>query len=147
MFLWLRIVAVVFVALSMGASFAHVLELPAKLELGGEHYLAVQVIYRFFGSVATVLELGSFLLLLAVTIWGWQRLPAHLMALVATIVFVASVVTWAAVVSPMNSAFTSWTGRVPADWTAARDRWEWGHVTVFSMKLVAFVLLLRAVVR
>ena len=53
MILLLRVAAIVFVALSLGASFAHVLELPAKLQLAGDPYLAVQGIYRYFGAVAT----------------------------------------------------------------------------------------------
>src|SRR5262249_40020410 len=144
--LLLRVAVIVFVALSLGASFTHVLELPAKLQLTGDRYLAVQPIYRYFGAVATVLEIGSFLLLLGVLALHWHRPSARLL-LVATVAFVASLVTWAVIVSPVNAVFTSWTSHPPVNWIGARDRWEWGHVTVFAMKLVAFVLLIIAMLR
>jgi hypothetical protein len=146
MLLRLRIAAVVVVALSLGASFAHVLELPAKLDLSGDRYLAVQEIYRYFGASATVLELGSVLLMLAGLVLGWHRPGAHLLAL-AWIVFAASLVAWAVVVSPVNAVFASWAGHPPAGWTAARDRWEWGHVAVFGLKLVSFTMLITATLR
>ncbi|HEX3763725.1 MAG TPA: hypothetical protein VHW23_33750 [Kofleriaceae bacterium] len=142
---WLRIVAVVFVALSMGASFSHVLELPAKLELDGEHYLAVQGIYRYFGAVSTVLELGSILLLLGVLVAGRHRVPA-LPTVMALTVFVAALLVWVVVVSPMNATFASWAAGAPVPWIEARQRWEWGHAAVFGLKLGAFVLLLEAAI-
>ena len=147
MLLLVRGAAIVFVALSMGASFAHVLELPAKLDLPGDRYLGVQEIYRYFGAVAAVLEIGSLLLMMGALVVGWHRSSAHAMPVLALIVFAASIVTWVLVVSPMNTVFASWASGLPAHWTAVRDRWEWGHVAVFGLKLVAFVLLITALLR
>jgi ABC-type Na+ efflux pump permease subunit len=130
----------------MGASFAHVLELPAKLQLTGEQYLAVQSIYRYFGAIATVLETGSVVLMVGVLAHGWHRPSARLSGL-ALIAFVASLVAWFVIVSPVNAVFASWSSGPPVHWIAARDRWEWGHVTVFGLKLVAFLLLITAMLR
>ncbi len=131
----------------MGASFTHVLELPAKLDLPGDRYLAVQEIYRYFGAVAAVLEIGSLVLMMGAIVLGWHRSSAHAMPVLALILFAASLATWALVVSPVNTLFVSWAGGLPAHWTGARDRWEWGHVAVFGLKLAAFVLLITALLR
>jgi len=147
MLLLLRVAAVVFVALSLGASFAHVLELPAKLDLSADRYLAVQEIYRYFGAVATVLEIGSLVLMTCAIVVGWQRSSAQPVLVLAVLVFAASLATWALVVSPVNTVFVSWARGLPAHWIGARDRWEWGHVAVFGLKLVAFVLLITALLR
>lgn len=147
MLLLVRVAAVVFAALSLGASFTHVLELPAKLDLSGERYLAVQGIYRYFGAVAVVLELGSLVLMTCAIVLGWQRSSARPMLVLAVVVFAASLATWGLVVSPVNTVFASWARGLPMHWTGARDRWEWGHVAVFGLKLVAFVLLITALLR
>jgi hypothetical protein len=139
----LCVATVVFVALSLGASFAHVLELPAKLQLTGDRYLGVQQIYRYFGAIASVLEIGSVVLLVVVVVLGWHRSAGHL-TLLALIAFAASLAAWATVVSPVNTVFASWAGRPPVHWTNARDRWEWGHVAVFGLKLVSFAMLITA---
>jgi hypothetical protein len=144
--LLLRVAAIVFVALSLGASFAHLLELPAKLQLTGDRYLAVQQIYRYFGAIAAVLEIGSLVLLIVVVVLGWHR-PARHLTVFALTVFAASLVTWAVGVSPVNTVFASWVGGPPVHWTDARDRWEWGHVAVFGLKLVSFTMLITAMLR
>lgn len=141
--LLLRLAAVSFVALSLGASFAHVLELPAKLALTGDQYLAVQSIYRYFGAIAMVLELGSLALLVGVLARDWHR-PSAILTGCALFAFVTALIVWASVVAPMNTVFASWAGVAPAHWMVARDRWEWGHVTVFGLKFVSFLLLIGA---
>jgi hypothetical protein len=147
MLLLVRVAAVVFVALSMGASFAHVLELPAKLDLPGDRYLAVQGIYRYFGAVASVLETGSLVLIVGAILLGWRHASSHALLVLALVFFAASLATWVLVVSPMNAVFASWARDLPVHWTGTRDRWEWGHVAVFGQKLVAFVLLITALLR
>jgi len=147
MLLLIRVAAVVFVALSMGASFAHVLELPAKLDLPGDRYLAVQGIYRNFGAVGAVLETGSLVLMLGALVLGWRHASSPPLFVAALVFFAGSLVTWVVVVSPMNAAFASWVRDLPVHWTGTRDRWEWGHVAVFGQKLVAFVLLITALLR
>ena len=138
--MWTRIwcyAALVALALSLGASLSHVLELPHKLSLGPREYLTVQSIYQTFGPIASILEpltLGS---LLGLVIVARQR--AH--PGIALGAFVTSVIVWFVVVNPMNAEFTSWRGAPPESWTAVRDRWEWGHVAVFSLKLVAYAAL------
>jgi hypothetical protein len=134
--------ALLTLALSLGASFSHVLELPNKLSLGAHEYMTVQAIYQSFGPVATILEPLTLVSLVGLAIVARQR--THLV--IALVAFVVSVIVWFAAVNPMNAEFARWRGAPPDSWMAVRDRWEWGHVAVFALKLVAYLSLLWFVV-
>jgi hypothetical protein len=146
-----RIATVSLVALTMGASFSHVLELPGKLTLSADQYLLVQTIYRSFGPVASVLEPVCIALVIGLAVLSHHRAarPGSIVprsavrwTAAAAALLIAALITWIAVVSPMNREMAAWAGAAPAAWTGARDRWEWGHVAVFGLKLAALVLLL-----
>ena len=135
------LLAITLVALSVGASYAHVLELPAKLSLGAADYLTVQQIYRWFGPVGSVLEPASIAVTIGLLIAARGR-PSFRYNGAATALLVVALATWFVVVSPMNAEFSRWVGGVPASWTSVRARWEWGHVAVFALKLVGLVVLI-----
>jgi hypothetical protein len=61
----LRFVAVVFTSIAMAAAFAHLLELPHKINLSREDYLTVQQLYRGWAwlGIAVVGALVSTLVL------------------------------------------------------------------------------------
>jgi hypothetical protein len=65
--------ALVALALSLGASFAHVLELSQKLSLGAHDHLTVQSIYQTFGPVAAILESLTLASLVGLVITVRQR--------------------------------------------------------------------------
>jgi hypothetical protein len=132
-------VAFVAGALSLGASFSHVLEMPRKLPLGARDYLLVQTIYRSFGPLAAFLEPLTLVALVGVAVTAKQ----HAAPIVALIMFALSVIVWLTVVNPMNGVMAGWGDTPPATWTTDRDRWEWGHVAVFTLKLVAYVALVH----
>jgi len=56
----LRFVTIMLTALSMGAAFAHLLEMPAKRKYDGPLWLRVQqTLYRGFGAVAGPCEVAA----------------------------------------------------------------------------------------
>jgi hypothetical protein len=127
-------------ALSLGASFAHVIELRNKLALSAEDYHTVQQIYRGFGPVAGVLEPATMVAVAHVGLLArGQRAAPYLGA--AAGLLALSVATWATVVKPMNREMAGWSRGIPSTWRKTRARWEWGHVAVFCLKLGAFGLL------
>jgi len=51
------------------------------------------------------------------------------------------------VVNTANSVLATWTpGPIAADFEAVRRQWEFGHITIAGVKLVAFALLALACV-
>src|SRR5215217_5398266 len=64
MFIALEIASVVVVAIAMASALAHVLELPGKLRLSKEHYLAIQSIYYPGFTYAGMAEPVGLLLIL-----------------------------------------------------------------------------------
>lgn len=158
----LEVVAVLVVAVVMALSLAHALELPGKLRLSKEDYLAVQPIYYPGFTFAGVAEPLSVIVLIALL----SFLPtdgAFWLAFAALIAVAAVNAIYWVVVHPVNNfwlkdfelkggagAFfkTGATGRdraVEVDWIAYRNRWEGGHVARALLSLIALVLLETAI--
>jgi hypothetical protein len=163
MSLALEIAVVLLVAVAMTTTLAHALELPGKLRLPRETYLAVQQIYypgftiAGFGEVAALLATLS----LALIFYGegvrfWLTLGAFLAVLAMHVAY------WL-VTHPVNgfwlkdfelkgagAAFFSADplrrgAAAEQDWTALRDRWEWSHVLRAALSVVALILLAAAI--
>lgn len=132
------------VALNMGTTFAHVLEMPVKMRLSGADYLLVQGIYQGFGKVGAVLEPGSILAAALMTAQRRGRRPAFERSLAGTSAL-AALASWFLFVSPMNARMAGWSrAELPADWTRTRDQWEYAHAARFALQLAGFTALLRA---
>jgi hypothetical protein len=163
----LQVLSVVLVSVAMALSLAHALELPGKLRLPREAYIAVQPIYypgftigglvgEFGGIVAT-------LLLLAATPSGSSAFWLIFAALAALLAMHA--VYWI-LTHPENrfwlrgerltrssAGFFAFdpTGQQRAvghprlNWAALRDRWEYSHVVRAALALIALILLVVAV--
>ena len=146
-------------AVAMSLSLAHALELPGKLRLDRDHYLAVQTIYYpgfTYGGFAEPLAIAALAALLVVqpaasTVF-WLTAGA-LAAMAAT-----QILFWT-VVQPVNRQWLASTElseaaerffrsgpsvEQSADWTRLRDRWERGHFARAVTSTAAFVLLLAA---
>jgi hypothetical protein len=149
----LQVVAVLLVAVGLAMSLAHALELPGKLRLEKETYVAVQSIYypgftigAMFGEFGAIL---ATLVLVVVTPFGAPDFWLTLIACAALLVMHG--LYWA-LTHPVNkfwlrdrqlgsagAAFFGVGGEskrsADQDWTALRDRWEYSHVAraVFAM--------------
>jgi hypothetical protein len=161
----LQVVTVLLVAVAMALSLAHALELPGKLRLSRETYLAVQPIYfpgfTVGGAVGEAGGLIATFTLLLATPGGSRAFWLTLSAFVALLVMHA---TYWLVTHPVNNfwlqgsnlkgfgaRFFSFdplqrkarTGAL--DWTALRDRWEYSHVLRSVLGLASLGLLVAAV--
>jgi hypothetical protein len=163
MFHILQIVTILLVAVAMAMALAHALELPGKMRLSKEAYLAMQPIYYpGFTIGGTVGEAGGMLatLLLAFltpagSVEFWLTLGAFLSLLAMHAVY------WV-VTHPVNNfwlkdfkltgfgaGFFSFgiprrNGSSP-DGTVLRDRWEYSHVWRAVLALLSLTLLVAAV--
>ena len=142
MYVALQVLTVMLAAVTMALSLAHALELPGKLRLKKEQYLAVQPIYYpgfTIGGIAEPAVILGTLALLIMTPAGTAAfwLVAGALAALVTV----QVICWSKT-QPVNSFWleetelsrsatgffqTGW-GSAPRDWTAARDQWERSHI-------------------
>lgn len=163
MFQVLQIVTVLLVAVAMTLALAHALELPGKLRLPKDHYLAVQSIYYpgfTIGGAAEPLALLTTFALLVMTLAGTAAFWLTAGAFVALLAMHAAY--WL-LTHPVNSFWlegTELTGAAAGffafdplrrsggrpDWTALRDRWEYSHVLRAGLAMLGLVLLVTAVV-
>lgn len=134
--------SLLFVALALGPSLAHLLELPNKIGLSREAYFTVQQIYRGWAYLGFVVAgaLGS-TFALALIVRGREHEFAG--ALSAFLCLVAAQVLFWAFTFPANQATANWTA-VPHAWEALRAQWEYSHAAAAVVNLVAFVALLLA---
>lgn len=160
----LEVLTVVLVAVAMALSLAHALELPGKLRLAKQQYLAVQPIYYpgfTIGGAAEPLGLIAFVVLLVLTPAGgmafWLTVAAFaaLLAMHATYWMLTHPVNnfWLKDFKPkgIGGSFFAFDplkradGVGQAEWTALRDRWEYSHVVRAGFGLLSLILLVAAV--
>jgi len=129
--------ALLFNALALVPTMAHLSELPNKIELTREQYLTVQQIYRgwaLFGIAA----LGALLSNLALALTARGRRKVFGLALFAFLCIVGTQIVFWTLTQPVNAATDNWM-RLPADWQAARRQWEYSHAASAVLNLGAFV--------
>jgi hypothetical protein len=145
----IRYLSLLLVALTLGMTFAHVMEIPGKLRLDGATWLTVQHnLYVAFGIVGAAIEVLAILLTWTLLLMVRQRRPAVWWTLAAAVCVTAGLADWFLLVAPMNAALSVWTpATLPADWTRYRDQWETGHAIhagLFALGFSALVIALLA---
>lgn len=145
----LRFVSLVCAALAMGVTVAHDLEIPGKDLLSGAVWLTVQ--NTFYGGFALVGGVAEVFGLLSTGLLAWflhHQRTAFLLTLVAALCFAGMLAVFAFGNQPGNLQVASWTSQtLPAHWRALRDVWDGFHATSSALALLAFILLLLAVLR
>jgi hypothetical protein len=145
-----RTMAVVLSGLTMGLTFAHVLELPQRLQYDAELWTALtrpNALYRYFGIVGGPIEVAAVVgvVVVAATL---RRRPAGRLALVAAGLHIAALAAWVGIVAPANAEIGTWrVDRIPQDWATWRTRWEAGHAIGFALVMPGFCLLVLSLLR
>jgi hypothetical protein len=164
MFLALQVLTVTFVAVAMALALAHAFELPGKMRLPKEQYLAIQRIYfpgfALGGAAEPIALLLTFLLVLLTPVgtasfWLTAGALAALAAMHAVYWLLTHPVNnlWLEDVElrrvgasffsldPLSRADTT----RGLDWTLLRDQWERSHVLRAGFGLLSLILLVTAV--
>lgn len=141
--------SLVLTALSLGASWSHILQIRGKAPWPGPLWrAAMESLYRDYAIVGGPVELAAILAgwWLVVTV---RRTPPFEWALASALLLsLAFFGIWIGFIAPINRVFATWTpGSLPADWTSYRDRWEMWHAVIASLKLAAFSALAIGVQR
>jgi len=160
----LQILTVSLVAIAMALALAHALELPGKLRLAKEQYLAVQPIYYPGFTVGGAAEPLGLLMTLVLLFWMPRGGAAFWLTVGAVVSLVAMHATYWLLTHPVNNfwlkdvdlkgagagffsfdPFKRTSDPARADWTLYRDRWEYSHVVRAVFGLVSLILLVAAV--
>ena len=144
---WLRWVNLALAILTVLAPTAHVLELPNKLSLDENLWLAVQQhLYQgwgpFLGGPTEIGALATSLILAYVrrrsTVVLWPTL-------ISSAGYACMIAVFVVLNSPINAAVSSWTATTrPTNWEAYRLRWETGHAVAFLLSLISLIALIWA---
>jgi hypothetical protein len=165
-FIALEVVTVFLVAVAMSLALAHALELPGKMRLNRETYIAVQSIYYpgfTFGGFGEGLGMVAALVLLLITPADKEAFWWTLAGLVALVAMQA--VYWVAThpvnkfwlkeqrlkgfgagffsLDPMKRGAAMETER--QDWTRLRNRWEYSHVARAGLSIIALIALVVSI--
>jgi hypothetical protein len=142
---WLRILSVLFAALALAFSGAHLLELPHKIGLSASDYLTVQQLYRGwqFAGIVVVGAIISIAWLAYAVRHEWRVFVPTIIALLC--ILGTQVLFWT-FNFPANRATDNWT-TLPADWETLRQRWEFAHAASALLNLGALIALLEALLR
>jgi hypothetical protein len=160
----LQVVTVLLVAVSMALALAHALELPGKLRLSRETYLAVQAIYYpGFTAGGAIGEAGGLIATLLLLVATPTGSGAFWLTLGAFVALLAMHGAYWVLTHPVNNFWLQGTNVEgfgarffsfdplkrrsdvgPLDWTALRDRWEHSHVVRAVLGLLSLILLAAA---
>jgi hypothetical protein len=124
-------------AIVLVPSGAHLLEAPQKLAMDRATYFNTQQLYlgwALFGvpiAVKIVLDATIAFVLMRT----WRR--AACCAAVSAALIASGLVVFFLCVQPANSATSNWS-RQPPDWETLRRSWEYGHMAIAVLTLMAF---------
>ena len=145
----IRLATLTLSALTLGLSFAHVLEMPAKLAYAPAVYVALQnSLYVSFGPprVGAFVEPGAILATGLLAYLVRRRRPAFWLTVGAAFcLLLAFPVVFFLFTDPANAVFQGAGASVPPDFERYRIQWEYSHAARFVLQLAAFVLLARSV--
>lgn len=158
----LQVMTLLVVAVAMATALAHALELPGKLRLSKDDYLAVQTIYYPGFTVAGAAEPAA-LILLVVLMFVMPAGAAFWLTMGALVALAAAHATYWMLTHPVNGFWlrdvelkgagatffaVDLVGRRGAsgdDWTSLRDRWESSHVVRAALATASFIMLAAAI--
>jgi hypothetical protein len=148
-FVW-SLVTLLAAALSLGPSFAHVLESYPRLTIWPPELWRETTVFSgqfmLFAVVGAPLDLGSILAAFILAFLLRKERPAFRFALAGAVLYAASLATWFTLVAPVNAVLATWTpGPIPEDFEQIRNRWEFGHMTVTAVKFLGLASLVIAV--
>lgn len=146
--LW-SILALTLAALSLGPSFAHVLEAAPRIrDWPPQLWIDATVLhgqFAFYRLIGGPIDVGAVIATVALAAAA-RGTPAFRGAVAAAILLTLALVAWFALVAPVNTILATWAdGAAPDDFVEVRNRWESGHMAVAALKLTGFIALAAAV--
>jgi hypothetical protein len=141
--MWINVIrfsSLFFTALALGASMAHLLELPNKINLPRDQYAIVQQLYKGWALLGIVVILALISTLVLVIMVRHLR-KAFALTLTGLICIVATQIIFWIFTFPANAQTKNWT-ILPENWFELRKQWEYSHATSAGLNLVAVIVLI-----
>lgn len=141
-----RYAALMLSALTMAMSFAHAMEMPARMNWDAALWTGTTVdgaLYVMFGTFGGGILVLNLIALVAVAFLARRHavVPRRL-SFGAAALFILSFALFWIVIAPVNSEIAGWAGgNIPADWADWRLRWETGHLVNAVLQLTGFAAL------
>lgn len=135
--------SLVFAALALVPSMAHLLELPNKMSLTRDEYLVVQQIYRGWALLGIVV-FGALISTLLLTITVRRDRNAFVFALISFLCIAGTQIVFWTYTFPTNQITNNWT-MLPDNWADLRRQWEYSHATSALLNLLAMISLSASV--
>ncbi|MDK1374688.1 MULTISPECIES: DUF1772 domain-containing protein [unclassified Sinorhizobium] len=137
-------------ALSLGPSFAHVLEAPPRLIVWSPELWREATVFNgqfeLFAQIGGPIDIAAILVAALLTYLLAGERPAVWFALAGTCLLVLGLGAWFTLVAPVNAVLDRWTpGPIPSDFASIRLQWETGHMVVAALKFLAFASIGAAV--
>lgn len=147
-----NVICLVLSALSLGPSYAHVLEAPPRLTVWPpELWRDATVLHRQFEWYAWIgapIDVAAIIAAFTLAFLVRELRPTFWLVIAGAACLAVGLAAWFAIVAPANAVLATWKpGPIPADFDAIRTRWETGHMIVAALKLCGLVLLCMAIVR
>lgn len=134
----LSFAALLFSALVLVPGGAHLLEMPHKMQLTQESYGTVQYIYVGWALLG-VFQLGA--VVFAYLLYLRSR---RMLVLIAAILLTCTLGIFFIWTYPVNQVTRNWSV-LPENWEVLRMQWEYSHAASALLELIAYILLLYAV--
>jgi hypothetical protein len=136
--------ALTLAALSLGPSFAHVLEAPPRLMVWPPELWREATVFngqfRLFALIGGPLDIAAILMTAALAFLLRDNRSRFRFASAGALFFAIGLAVWFAWVEPANRVLATWQpGPIPEDFFAIRNRWETGHMAVAALKLIGFM--------
>jgi hypothetical protein len=133
-------------ALSLGPSFAHVLEAIPRLRIWSPELWREATVFnaqfQYFLFVGAPLDMLAIVFPAVLAFLLRRDTTAAMVVGAGAAFFALALILWFALVAPANAVLATWTlGPIPSDFDAVRWRWETGHMGVASAKLVGLAFL------
>lgn len=137
----LAVAALLVAALSLGASWSHILQIRGKLGWdAGLWRTVMESLYRDYATLGAITEIGAIVLAWALVL-ACRRMPgARLWAIAGAVLFsLAFFGLWLGLIAPINKVFAGWSpDAMPPDWRDYRDQWELWHAVIAAVKALGF---------
>jgi hypothetical protein len=150
MLFW-SVLAAAIAALSLGPSFAHLLESGPRLQVWSPELWREATVFnqqfKFFLIIGAPLDIAAIIAPAVLAFMLGGDSPGFGLALGAAALYALALIAWFLIVSPANAVLATWTsGPIPNNFDAIRWQWEVGHITVAGLKFLGFVSLASALV-
>jgi len=143
-----QFIAIYLTALTLSITFAHLLEMPRKMQYDQSLYVAMQhSLYLYFAWVGSIAEVSAVVFLIILCVLLRRNRRAFRLTLVATVCITAGLAVWFLLVNTANAEMAQWGNLpLPENWDDVRRQWEYGHAISAALDLIGFGALVASVV-